>query len=196
MKKVLHWLDQVEKIICVAAILIMLVVLSYQVLSRYVVKQSNIWTEELARYLYIWLVFVGVSYAEREFIHIKIDVLGKVFPKKFRPTAALIGEILLFAFAVYMVYVSIPYVQATIARGQFSQALKISMAFPYIAIPFGFALLAIRVLLNIITKKYIPADEIEDLGCVDPDMIPVMDESELEATIQLKDGSAEEGKEV
>ncbi len=174
-KKILRWLDNIEKFICVFSILAMLLILSYQVLSRYVLKLSNIWTEELARYLYIWLVFVGTSYAEKEYIHIKIDVLRNIFPKKLRPYAALIGEIILFVFAVYVCYISVPYVQGILSRGQYSQALKISMAFPYAAIPVGFALLAIRVVVNIITKKYVPADTIVDLGDVDESMLKTMD---------------------
>jgi TRAP-type C4-dicarboxylate transport system permease small subunit len=174
-KKALHYLDQTEKTICVISITVMLVVLTFQVLSRYVLEQSNIWTEELARYLYIWLVFVGVSYAEKEFAHIKIDFLVKVFPKKFRPYAALLGEILLLVFSLYMVYIAASYVQGVVGRGQISQALKISMVFPYIAIPVGFALMALRVLINIFTKKYIPDENAIDLCDLDSNIIKPME---------------------
>lgn len=177
-KKVLRFLDRIEMGICVLSILVMLVILTFQVLSRYVLRQSNIWTEELARYLYIWLVFIGTSYAEKEFIHIKIDVLGRVFPKRVRPFAAMIGEIVLIVFSLYMCYISVPYVQGVLNRGQYSQALKISMVFPYAAIPVGFALLAFRAFINIVIKKYIPAEEFADLGDVDSSMLHEMSSPE------------------
>ena len=63
MKKVLHWLDEnLEEFLLVVFLIAMTLIMGIQVLSRYVLGQSLSWSEEITRYLFIWSVFLSVSY--------------------------------------------------------------------------------------------------------------------------------------
>ncbi len=68
-----------------------LVVLILQIITRYVFNAPLAWTEEVARHLFIWLVFFGASGAIAQRSHVVVDVLFNTFPKPLR-TAASIGS--------------------------------------------------------------------------------------------------------
>ena len=60
--------------------LTMTLVVAAQVLSRYVFNHSLFWSEELARYLLVWLSFLGASVAYRRKVHPGIDILQTKMP--------------------------------------------------------------------------------------------------------------------
>lgn len=70
--KFLKLIDEyLEMSICVALISVIAVVLGLQVFMRYVMQNSLSWSEELARYLFIWLIYIGISYGAKIMRHIK-----------------------------------------------------------------------------------------------------------------------------
>jgi TRAP-type C4-dicarboxylate transport system permease small subunit len=71
MKKITFIKDNFEEIICGLLLGIMLLILTYQVVLRFIFNSSNAWSEELARYLFIWFIFIGASYAAQKTAHIK-----------------------------------------------------------------------------------------------------------------------------
>ena len=72
--KVLKWLDaNLEKYLCVVLMSVMTLIIFIQVVARYVFQNSLSWSEELARYIFIWLVYLGISYGCQMRKHIKID---------------------------------------------------------------------------------------------------------------------------
>ena len=100
MKKVLHWLDEnVEQYLCVVLLGVFTTILFIQVVMRYVFNNSLSWSEELARYLFIWLCFIGVSFGAKQMKHLKIDVFISVFPKKFRPYVIVFADVIVLAFS-------------------------------------------------------------------------------------------------
>lgn len=67
--KFLDGLESVEKVFLVVTAAIMVIVIAYQVVLRYVFNASNAWSEELARYLFIYDVFIGSAIALRKNSH-------------------------------------------------------------------------------------------------------------------------------
>ena len=83
LKKTLSWLDQhLEEVIIIILLGLMVIIMGIQVFMRYVLAKSLPWPEELTRYLFIWFVFLGISYGIRYNIHIKVDIIETVFPNK------------------------------------------------------------------------------------------------------------------
>lgn len=72
--KFLDGLESVEKVFLVVTAAIMVIVIAYQVVLRYVFHASNAWSEELARYLFIYDVFIGSAIALRKNSHLQVDV--------------------------------------------------------------------------------------------------------------------------
>ena len=151
--KILKWLDaNFEKVVCVFLMSVLSADLGLQVFMRYVVHASLGWSEELARYTFVWLVYMTISYGSLKMRHIKIDAGLYLFPKKARKYVVIIGDVIFFFFAIAIVYYSWGLEQKQIMFGQLSPAMQIPMWIPYGAPLVGFALTAIRELETIIYR--------------------------------------------
>lgn len=138
--------ENLEKTICNVCMITMLAVLTLQVILRYVFKASNAWSDEVARYLFIWFIFVGASYAAKKMAHIRIESLNNVYPVKIRKYVQKLGVIVWILFNIAIVYISGKYTIKLFKGNQISLGLGIKMAYAYAAIPVGYFLLTIRVI--------------------------------------------------
>ena len=147
----LSFLDKnFEKIICVFLISLISLVLGFQVFMRYIMQASLGWSEELSRYCFVWLVFMGISFGAREMRHIKIDAGLFCFPKFLRKYVVIIGEVLFLIFSIWIAYLSIGLVEKQIMIEQLSPAMRIPMWVVYSAPLVGFTLTSIRVVQAIV----------------------------------------------
>ena len=127
----------------------MTAVILVAIVSRYVIKVSVPWTEELARYLMVWTAFLGGSLGLRKGVHVGISfVVRKISPRVSRWVSLFSGLSLLFFFLV--VIVEGCSFTMFVSR-QLSPALRISMAWVYSALPTGGILFALYVIQFIVT---------------------------------------------
>ncbi|KXL52772.1 ectoine TRAP transporter small permease protein TeaB [Anaerotignum neopropionicum] len=151
--KFLKWLDEeFELAICSILMVIMTVLIFIQVIMRYVFGSSLVWSEEMARYVFIWLIYLGISYGARVMKHIKIEAALGLFPKKLRPFVIILGDVLFLVFSVVIVYLAYDVVMHQVKLNQKSPAMQIPMWFMYSAPMVGFALTAIRQIQVIFIK--------------------------------------------
>ena len=148
MKKIPAVLDNIEKYLSVAALAVMLIIVFWQVVFRYVFNAANSWSEELARYLHVFLVYIACGYATRMREHIKIDALIQIFPKKLRPFVVRLGEAVFLAFCIFIIVYGIRQSMSVFHMGRISSALKISMGYIYIILPIGYSLTSLRIIQN------------------------------------------------
>ena len=134
----------IEEIIAYVLLIAMLVVLTGQVVGRYCFGQSNSWSEEIARYMFVWFIMIAGSYACLENIHLKVDVAMNIFPKKIRPWIECLGLTIFIVYAVTVAYLSGKYAVNMAITGQISQGLKLPMVYVYSAIPVCHVLMAFR----------------------------------------------------
>lgn len=146
-----NFLNNIERNICALCLVIMLIILSAQVFSRFF-GVSNSWSEELARYLFIWLIFVGSGLAAEKSAHITIETMTYIWPKKIRRYVEILGALVWVAFALVIVYYSWNYTVMLFHANRISLSLYVNMAYPYAAIPAGYAFLAVR----IVQRELIP----------------------------------------
>lgn len=152
--KVLKWLDDhLEVSISMLLLAVMTVVLFVQVIMRRGFNNSLVWSEELARYIFIWLVYLGISYGAKQIRHIKIEGALLMFPKFLRPYIILIGDLLFLAYAIIIIYTGIDLVQRQMMLNQVSPALSIPMSIVYAAPVVGFAFTAIRQIQTLCTHN-------------------------------------------
>lgn len=145
MERLKKILLNIEDNISALMLAIMLVVLFQQVLSRWA-GASNSWSEELSRYFFVWIVYLGGSSAVKTNEHVKIEALTKLWPKKIRPFALLIGDIMWLVFACFIIYYSGKLTYNLFKVGTVSMGLRINMGWAYAAIPVGYTLMCWRVL--------------------------------------------------
>ncbi len=123
---------------------------SWQVASRYLLHDPSAWTEELARYLLVWIGLLGAAWAYRCNAHMGIDLLAGRVGAAGKARLRLISACAVLAFALpVMVIGGASLVQLTWELQQFSAALELPMAAVYAVIPLSGAIIASYALLNL-----------------------------------------------
>ncbi|HYJ19301.1 MAG TPA: TRAP transporter small permease [Burkholderiales bacterium] len=104
MKRLLAWVYRLLTWLMIATVAILVVPVTLQVLSRYTdLVPAYIWTEELARFMFIWMVMLGAMIGVREGTHFEVDVWPKLGE---RANAALriVSQALVLVFALVFVW--------------------------------------------------------------------------------------------
>ena len=124
-----------------ALVMVLTVIVSYQVFSRYVdFVPSYLWTEEASRFCFIWTVLLGAAIAVREGTHFTIDVLPEEMPTWLQRTVEVVVLALIGVIALVMVFGGLRF--AEIGWTRISTTSGIRLAWVYAAIPVsGFSIL-------------------------------------------------------
>ncbi len=96
-------INVVEKIVGTICVVSMVVVLFLQVFTRYVLRNPLYWSEELARIILIWSVFLGAVFSFRSGTHMRIDILMKKLPMRLRMAVNLVSKTIVTVFSVVLV---------------------------------------------------------------------------------------------
>ncbi|KXL54025.1 sialic acid TRAP transporter permease protein SiaT [Anaerotignum neopropionicum] len=136
--------EHLEEFFIIPLMFLMSIIIFIQVIMRYVFQSSLVWSEELARYLFIWLVYFAVSHTARREKHIRIDAAINLYPKKLRPYVEILSELIVLAFAIFIATTAVTVYHKITWSGQLSPAMRIPMQFVYAAPLIGFILTAIR----------------------------------------------------
>lgn len=145
--KILKKLDEnLERWLMFLLLAGMTLVLGIQVFFRFVLNNSLTWSEELARFMFIWSTFLSIGFCLKEGISLKIDTLITLFPQKVQAAVLLVGDILMAVFFLYMVPSALDFAYASVGNGQTSAACGIPMYFIQVSLAIGFALAAFRTL--------------------------------------------------
>ncbi len=152
MGKKFNFLNRIEEWLTVALLVVALLVLSYQVFLRFVMNSGNSWSEELARYLFIWSVYTSASFAIISNAHIRIDAVVKIYPRVIRRFIPILADVIFLVYAILVTYFSTDYVMDLLASGQVSMGMHVTMGYMYAAIPVGHLLMSIRLIQLIIRR--------------------------------------------
>ena len=147
--KFLDAIESCEKIFLVITVALMIIVIAYQVILRYVFSASNAWSEELARYLFIYDVMIGAAIATRQNTHLQVDALIGILKPKTKCIFTIVATVLGIVFLIFLFGYSIVLCQA--ASVNISAGLKVPMSIPYACMPIGAVLMiltSIEVIMN------------------------------------------------
>ncbi|NNK75488.1 MAG: TRAP transporter small permease [Maribacter sp.] len=115
---------------------IMTINVLWQVASRYILGSPSSFTDELARYLMIWIGILGAAYVSGRNMHVAIDVLPRRLRQNTQKKLMLIVRILIILFClVAMVIGGSRLVYITYVLDQNSPALQVPLAVVYVVIP-------------------------------------------------------------
>ena len=121
----------------VAVVMGVLVIdVTWQVFTRFVLRDPSSWTEELATYLMIWVGLLGASVALRRKAHLGIDYfVSHLSPRKKAATEAFVFLVVAAFSAMVLGIGGVNLVRETLAGGQASPALGVPMGYVYLALP-------------------------------------------------------------
>lgn len=145
----------------------MAVIVGANVGLRYLTSQSLPWADEAARYLMIWMTFLGAGLVLRIGGHVAITNLQDALPTTGRRLLRAGIVLLLLGFFVFMAQVGWQYAQRM--QFQVTPALRLPFSYIYAAIPAGFVLLVVHLLL--IARPYVCAGTYRPLAD-NPDALP------------------------
>ena len=133
-----------EAAVLIAIVGVMTVVVFLQVLYRYVFAQPLQWSEELARYLFVWLSIMGATLALQKKGHFGLDLFYKMLSNRFQRIVKFPVYLLMGMVIFVILFQGIILVQKTAL--QESPAMGISMGWAYASLPVGGALMAIHLI--------------------------------------------------
>ena len=133
MRRILHEYARLLNLLLGISVALLVVPVTLQMVSRFTALiPAWIWTEEMARFLFIWMVMLGAMIGVREATHFEVDVWPELQP---RPNAALriASSICVLGFALMFVWYGIKFVQ--FGWNQTSELADLPMTWIFIAWP-------------------------------------------------------------
>lgn len=154
MKKLLTLMEKTFAFLSMAGISLMLIIIFLQVISRYFFGYTASYSEELSRYLFVWVTFLSLPVVSRQGGHMAVGLLTERFTGERLRRLKIAGCICSLAFLAIMVWQGIRMVQ--LAVWQTSPAMEIPMSYMYISIPLGcggMLLLVLEELLDLVLRR-------------------------------------------
>lgn len=155
----LDWLEKLLKALVILGNGLMLLLVFGQVITRYVFNYTPAFGEELARYLFVWVVFLSLPLVAKYGGHMAIETLTSRVHGATLKFLNILADIFTIIFLGIMVVCGIEMVMLT--TYQTSPAMMIPMSWVYIVIPFGCGVMLIYVLANLVNVLKTPAGEIK-----------------------------------
>ena len=148
MSRVLKALDRVLFGTIGLLLAAMLADVAIQVFFRYVIEAPPTWTEELARFLFAWQIFLAAGLAFGRGAHIVVDVLLVVLPKAGQRLLSILSNTMVLGFLGVLVWQGVNMVRLT--SNTVSTAMNLNMGVVYAALPAGAGISAVYVLLHLV----------------------------------------------
>lgn len=123
---------------------VLVMTMAIEVLRRELFSYSSIWGEEIVRYSFIYLAWIGAAAAVRERAHIRIDVVMHYLGPRAKALLYIFGDLVMFGVALIALYWSFETVLVSSKFGSVSHGLRVSMVWFLMAVPLGFSLMILR----------------------------------------------------
>ena len=141
----------INRWVLIVLLLAMAAIIFTNVVLRYSTGDSIVWAEEVARHMMIWVAFLGAGLALRFGGHVAIDSLHRAVNLRTARILRTVVVVGLSLFFIFMAVASSDYVWRT--RFQSTAATDIPISFIYAAMPVGFLLMLVHLLL--IARNYV-----------------------------------------
>ena len=150
-KRVLNWLDEnVEKPFLFVGMLAIILIITFQTFYRYVGTMFSadaagaIWTEELARFIFIWISYLAIPIAIKKRNNIRVDIVYDRLPARFQGISWIVVDLCFMALVAVIFYMGIDNLKMLKLYPQFAPGTGMSYYWPYLVLPVAFGLMALR----------------------------------------------------
>lgn len=134
--------DRVIAAFSVTVMIALVICVVWQVFSRYVLNQPSTLTDELARFLMIWVGLLGAAYTVGAQRHLSIDLFAMSLNKRKQTVLSLLINLLILAFAGSVIVIGgLKLIDKTLSTSQVSAAMQIPMGYVYIILPLSGAIM-------------------------------------------------------
>jgi len=134
--------DSAIKWLLIILMAMMTINVLWQVFTRFIMQDPSSYTEELARFMLIWLGILGASYVAGQKMHLAIDLLSQKLEGRSKSYLELFIQSMIFLFSLFvMVIGGFRLVQITLTLNQISAALQVPLGYIYCVVPLSGALM-------------------------------------------------------
>lgn len=158
LKRIERVLDAVIQPAVFAAMAALIGVITLQIVSR-VLFNAVSWTEEVARFLLVWITFLAATLAFQRGRHIAVTFAVDALPERLRQAARIAATLAVLAFMVALVVIGYRYMQ--VQSFQKSASLRVSMTYVYAIIPLTAALMSWYALVDLL-ELLMDGERVED----------------------------------
>lgn len=148
---VIDKINNIIKYVAYSTFLLLAVLVFAQVVTRFVISYPLAWTEEISRYLTVYIVFLGSALAMRQRLHIAIDFLPEIVSAVNKKRLNMVILVICAVFFTALTYFG-TVLTVTVAE-QSTPTLQFSMAWAYAAIPLGSFMMLLNTIANILEWK-------------------------------------------
>lgn len=134
-------IGDVEERILIGGLWVLLFLVFLQVVLRYFFKITWNWVEEVARFLFLWIVWIGAGYAAHCRMHLRIEAFISALSPAKRKWVDLLSLCIWIVFAGFLAWTGGCLTWTLLKRHQLSPVLQIPMAWAYAAVPVGTGLM-------------------------------------------------------
>jgi TRAP-type C4-dicarboxylate transport system permease small subunit len=146
--KVLDALDWIISVISAVFIAVMVSILFYAVVMRYVLHSPPEWSIEITRFMFVWMIFFAASLVSRDDTHLNINVLVEWMPARFQKAVRVLNFFLALVFCCVLVYQGLK-IYPKVAQAM-SPTFGISMGWLYLPLVVGSILMSVFIIENIV----------------------------------------------
>jgi len=143
--------DVIEQGLGVFFVLLMFISVLLQIFYRYVLQSPLTWTEEAARYSFIWIVLLGAAFAVRKKEHVAMEILFDRFPKSVQRYVMVIINGIILLSLIYLLPVGWSFF--SFMKNISAPTLNISWGFLFFAAPLSIALMTIHTFIRLIKDR-------------------------------------------
>ncbi|MDX1560070.1 MAG: TRAP transporter small permease [Marinobacter sp.] len=147
LKKIERAIDAVMQSVVFGAMVALIAVITLQIISRVFFTAVG-WTEEVARFLLVWITFLGATLAFQRGRHIAVTFLVNALPGRLRQLTRILAVAIALGFMIALVFVGYRYTQ--VQSYQTSASLGWSMTYVYSVIPATAALMGWYALVDLV----------------------------------------------
>lgn len=160
-----NWIAKVNGVVLVLITIAMVVCVSWQVISRYFLETPSVITDELARFMFMWVGLLGAVQATAYKKHLAIDLMAMKLKGLHQTILTIFIEAcILFFSASVMMYGGYKLTMKTFANNQITPSMQVPMGYIYMVVPIAGLLIAYFALANIITAVTHPNYRNDALG--------------------------------
>lgn len=149
-EKLEHVLNTIEKYMLEILFLLMTIVVLAAICNRITVNAQMAWSDELSRYLFVWIVFIASARVAGDKGHVGVTALVDIFPKRLRRGIELLVYVLCLMLSVVLIYYTAIIIRTQSMYGQVSPSLRIPMQYPYFGMVVGGVFMTLHLLFHII----------------------------------------------
>ena len=153
-------IGRVEVVILSGGIILMAVNTIANVIGRYVLNQSIYFSEELNEFLIVIVTFMGLGYATRKGIHIRMSAIYDALPQKLRKSLMIFIALVTASMMAVLAWYALEYVQKVASRGRVTPALQVPLYLTYIWVVLGLTLTSLQYFLTAIRNLDFSEEEI------------------------------------